>query len=103
MQRIPLRTIVLGVLVAVAALYAFSLRTDTAAQDAASSLSDIRQKVAADAVAQYNIARRQGDPIQICVQAGLVAAAYLQAQDESNYQQWKRSEKNDCKSAGFPR
>ena len=62
----------------------------------------IENKVADDAVDQYNIAKRQGDKIQVCVQAGLVSAAYLQAKDEPNYKKWKAIEKQDCKVAGMP-
>ena len=67
----------------------------------ASNMSKLEDQVAADAVKQYNIAKRQGDPIQICVQAGMVSAAYLQAEDEGNYQGWKRTEEQDCKRAGI--
>lgn len=63
----------------------------------------IEEQVAQDTVDQYNIAKRQGDPIQICVQAGLVAAAYLQAEDEPNYNRWKAIEEEDCEAAGVPR
>lgn len=49
------------------------------------NLSRIEAHVATDVVNQYEIAKRQGDPIQICVQAGIVSAAYLQAKDEANY------------------
>jgi len=34
---------------------------------------------------QYEIAARHGGAIDVCVQAGLVTAAYLQAKDESHY------------------
>lgn len=67
-----------------------------------STMDNIYQKVADDAVAQYHIAERQGDKIQICVQAGMVSAAYLQAQNESSYQNWKEIEKIDCRQAGIP-
>lgn len=67
------------------------------------TMNNIYQQVADDAVAQYRIAERQGDKIQICVQAGFVSAAYLQAQDESNYQNWKNIEKADCGKAGISR
>lgn len=67
-----------------------------------SSVNNIYNKVATDAVAQYEIAARQGDKIQICVQAGLVSAAFLQAKDEANYQTWKATEKNVCTRAGLP-
>ena len=36
------------------------------------------------------------------VQAGLVSAAYLQAQNEASYQNWKDIQKMDCKNAGMP-
>lgn len=65
-------------------------------------LKDIEQSVALDAEQQYQIAKNQGDKIQICVQAGLVSAAYLQANDQINYNKWKEIEKKDCKKAGMP-
>ena len=67
-----------------------------------SDMAKIENQVATDAVTQYNIAKRQGDPMQICVQAGMVSAAFLQSKDESNYQAWKRTEAQDCKHAGVP-
>ncbi len=66
----------------------------------ASDMAKVEHQVANDAVNQYKIARRQGDPIQICVQAGMVSAAYLQAKDEIKYQTWKRTEAHDCERAG---
>jgi len=66
------------------------------------SMNSLYQQVSTDAVKQYEIAARQGDKIQICVQAGLVSAAYLQAKDEANYQSWKAVEKRDCSRAGMP-
>ena len=63
----------------------------------------IENKVAEDAVKQYEIAKRQGDQIAICVHAGLVAAAYIQAKDEPNYQRWKGIEEADCRAAGMPK
>ena len=63
-------------------------------------LGDIEQQVAKDMTEQYNIAKRSGDKMQTCVQAGMVAAAYLQAKDESNYNKWQRTKKRDCKAAG---
>jgi hypothetical protein len=67
----------------------------------ASTMQQIREKVAHDAEAEYDIAKRQGDPMQICVQAGMVAAAQLQAQDEAHYRQWKSIEAEDCCRAGL--
>lgn len=73
-----------------------------ATQNHSNPLAIIENKVADDAVDQYNIAKRQGDKIQICVQAGLVAAAYLQAKDETNYNKWQAIKKSDCNTAGIP-
>ena len=65
-------------------------------------MQSIHEEVAQDLVKQYNIAKRQGDKMQICVQAGLVSAAYLQAKDEAKYRKWKATEKSDCRAAGVP-
>lgn len=66
-------------------------------------LASIHDKVARDAVAQYQIAAQSGAPMDRCVQAGLVAAAFLQAQDQASYAQWKDTERRDCKAAGLRR
>ena len=49
---------------------------------------------------QYEITRRSGDAMAQCVQAGLVRATYLQAQDEVQYQEWAYIEQVDCQRAG---
>jgi hypothetical protein len=59
----------------------------------------LEQRVASDAVDQYEIAKRDGSAMDACVHAGLVAAAYLQAKDEPNYQLWKAKEDSDCAHA----
>jgi len=66
-------------------------------------VQDIKGKVAADAVARYGIAQANGSATDVCVEAGSVTAAYLQAQDGANYQQWKQKEKTDCANAGIER
>ncbi|WP_454909719.1 hypothetical protein [Variovorax gossypii] len=63
-------------------------------------MDEIYQQVVKDSVDQYNIVKRQGGPIERCVRAGLVAAAYLQARDESKYAAWKSVERTDCEAAG---
>jgi hypothetical protein len=90
---------VLGVLGAAAYL---TIGRDAEKQAVQTAVADIEKQVAADALAQYEIAKRQGDPMQTCVQAGFVSAAYLQAKDEGSYRQWKSVEKADCAKAGLP-
>lgn len=83
---------IIGVVLGVAVL--FSLLQGT-------SMQGIHNKVAEDAVKQYDMAARNGSAIDVCVQAGLVSAAYLQAQDESAYKTWKGIEQRDCDAAGI--
>lgn len=64
-------------------------------------MNDIENQVAIDSVEQYEIAKKQGDPIMTCVQAGMVSAAYLQAKDETKYNEWKSVERTDCEAAGI--
>ncbi len=59
-------------------------------------MQSVNEKVISDAKREYQIASSSGTPVDRCVHAGLVAAAYLQAQDQSNYQQWKMREDSDC-------
>lgn len=67
------------------------------------SEKDIHNKVADDAVIQYEIAKKNGAAIDICVAAGMVKAAYLQAKNESSYAKWTETEKQDCEAAGIPK
>ncbi|MGC4088316.1 MAG: zinc ribbon domain-containing protein [Polyangiaceae bacterium] len=66
-------------------------------------MDGITAQVAKDAVAQYEIAKRGSDPMQTCVQAGMVVAAFLQAKDEPNVHRWQSVEKADCGRAGMPK
>ena len=66
-------------------------------------MSHAENEVVKQALAQYDIAQRSGDPIQICVHAGFVSAAYMQAKDEGNYQKWLATEKQACRTASVPR
>lgn len=67
----------------------------------AKDLNDIHKQVASEALTIYYTAEREGSPIDVCVQAGIVSAAYLQANDETNYRTWKSREKRDCLAAGL--
>jgi len=70
-------------------------------KQAATEMQRIENQVATDAVAQYQIAKRGGSSMDACVQAWIVAAAYLQAKDEPNYQKWKKIESDECGRAGL--
>jgi len=72
-------------------------------QMADKELQRINDKVAADAVEQYNIAKNSGgSSIDMCVQAGVVAAAYLQAKNDIEYSRWKSRQGADCSTAKVP-
>lgn len=65
-------------------------------------MTQIYDKTASDAVAQYGIAKRNGSPMDACVQAQVVTAAYLQAKNEAAYKQWMHTKATDCAKAGLP-
>lgn len=64
-------------------------------------MQEIYAQVSSDAIAQYNITMRGNSSMDMCVHAGIVAATFLQAKDEINYNSWKRIEQGDCKRAGI--
>ena len=63
---------------------------------------DIEDQVAKDAVKQYELAKKNGTPADICEHAGLVTAAYLQAKNEEKYRTAKAQEEQDCAATGVP-
>jgi hypothetical protein len=65
-------------------------------------LFNINNNVAKDFETQYYMALSNGSRMQVCVQAGLVAAAYLQAKNSEQYQRWSGTEGRDCRAAGLP-
>ena len=64
-------------------------------------MNSIHRQVINDSIQQLNIAIKGGDPIDICVYAGLVSAAYLQAKDEEGYIKAKELENKACENAGI--
>lgn len=70
-------------------------------EQAAKDLQKIENQVAADAVKQYEIAKRSGSDMDAYVQAGMAAAAFLQANDEENYKKWKEIEAKEAKNVGL--
>ena len=65
-------------------------------------MAKLHNQVADDQVAQYEMIKKSGDKMQICVHAGLVEASYVQAKDEPNFQKWNAIKKKDCADAGMP-
>lgn len=78
--------------------FAFGGGSDTLVEH---QMQKIENQVAADAVKQYEIAKRNGNAMDAYVQASLVCASYLQANDEENYKKWKAIEAQDAKLAGL--
>lgn len=70
---------------------------------AQAQMQNINNEVSDNAVKQYQMSVRNGNPIEICFQASMVATAYLQANDEPNYKRWKEIERGDCARAGIPK
>jgi hypothetical protein len=96
------RMTILGLLIA-GALLSSGCRMDTDSPAVNRYVDSLYQKVAADQIDQYNmVERNHGTDIEICVHAGLVAAAFLQAKDEKNYSKWQDIKRRDCTAAGLP-
>ncbi|WP_167759699.1 hypothetical protein [Massilia horti] len=72
-------------------------------KQAAIDMRKIENQVADDSVKQYRIAKESGTMMDRCVHAGMVSAAFIQAQDQGNYAKWKQIESEDCKAAGLER
>ncbi len=62
---------------------------------------DIHKEVAADSIEEYDLAKKHGDKMDVCLRAGMVAESFLQAHDEVEYQKWRGIERADCKRAGL--
>lgn len=62
---------------------------------------DLYVKTAEDLEAQYRLMGAESSEMDKCVQAGIVAAAWLQAQDQIEYKNWKLIEDGHCESAGL--
>lgn len=80
----------------------YSRITDDYDRSAFATEQTIYRSVANDVVNQYEIAARHGDKMQMYVQAGICAAAFLQAGDEMNYRKWKDREREIGKGLGIP-
>jgi hypothetical protein len=64
-------------------------------------MQKIENQVAEDAVKQYNIAKENGNAMDAYVQAGMVKAAYLQANDTENFKKWTAIEAEESKNVGL--
>lgn len=88
---------------------AVEIRVPTPAPPPAPSRSDdrlqaIRAQVAIDAVKRFTIVERNGgSAMDLCVQAGSVTAALLQAEQADLYRKWLEIRRSACHHAGIRR
>lgn len=62
----------------------------------------MNKKAILDSIDAYNAAlKNDSTPIDICMHAGKVKAAYERAKDYSDADVWNSIEKSDCKNAGL--
>lgn len=100
-----IKSVVRGVAIAFGVLFVLILIGALVApsqEEAQHGVDQLYSSVAADYEGQYEMATRHGSLIDRCVQAGLVAAAYSQANNEESYADWKATEARDCQMAGVP-
>lgn len=88
-----------GVIIAIAAVYYFSGGFQS---DVKKTMQDASSSAAEDTIEEYRIVSRDGDKMQMCVISGIIAEQYLGAKDVNKYHQWKDINKRDCKAAGVP-
>lgn len=93
-----LRNIIIVCLVLLAIWFYFGGGLESVANN---KMQKIENKVAVDAEKEYYIAKRQGDKMQVYTQASFVAAAYLQAKDEPNYNKWKAIQDSCAATVGL--
>ena len=65
-------------------------------------MADVNNAVITEMIDQYNLVKKDGSKMEICVQAETVQAAYLQAKDEDQYKHWREIASQDCTAAGMP-
>jgi len=63
---------------------------------------EFNQKVIDEAIAQYQMVARAGLKQEMCLRAGIVVEAHLQAKQEEDWRVWKQIQYRDCKKAGIP-
>lgn len=63
----------------------------------------VEKSVANNFVKNYEIAKRNGNTLDAATQAGIAAAAFLDAKDETNYLKWKKIADDEFASVGVKR
>ena len=59
-------------------------------------MESIHEQVLLDEIKKFRIVLKSKDRVAICVQAGMVCAALLQAGKEKEYLEWKKKEQELC-------
>jgi hypothetical protein len=66
-------------------------------KQAQKEMAVIERRAVDDQIEQYMIAQRAKDKMQMCVQAGFIAAMHMQAKNEKAWNEWRVIEKRDCR------
>lgn len=92
---------VLGTIAVVVTLIVMIAMAWPSGEEVQSSVDDLYTQQAVDYEEQYQMLQKEGDPVELCVRAGFVAEAYLQARDNDNFGKWHAIEEADCAAAGI--
>ncbi|MGI1661399.1 hypothetical protein ACRDNQ_04075 [Palleronia sp. KMU-117] len=90
--------ITLVVIITLITLVALAIPSEDAVQE---SVNGLYETVATDFAAQYELTKQHGSPLDRCLAAQQVAAAYLQANSTAQYAEWKSIEGVECSRAGL--
>jgi hypothetical protein len=86
------------IVVATAVIYLSGSSQQTQAANNNEKIADQR---VVDQIKKFQMAGQGGNVMEICARAEIIAAAFLQANDELNYKHWKEVERVDCQVANM--
>lgn len=59
----------------------------------------ISNRIVQESINRYEFVKKSKNPLDACLQAGMVKQTMLAVQDETGYLKWETIEKDDCKKA----
>ena len=94
--------ILVGGIVTAVGVHSITATSGPAADTRRDFAHDMSKAVASDLIEQYDfLVKNGGSAMEICMQSGAVAYAYMNANDSAHYKAWKSASKRDCARAGL--
>lgn len=68
-------------------------------QDAQEPAQFVSNRIIQESIKRYEIVKKSDNPMDACLQAGMIKNTMLAIQNETEYLKWQTIEKDDCKKA----